>query len=147
MSMFMHTLVVLPTEESQLENNGERRSQQTADDSHCQLHTFVSNFSTVGMKYVFISPKTPVTFAYCGGSCDGPYSLDARDTTYITNDVLIRHLAILNDLALSDDEKKTFKRISCVPVEYSSLGVVMETDKGARKKLLIRAIPRKCGCR
>lgn len=101
----------------------------------------------VGMKYVFILFKILVIFVYCGGLCDGFYSLDVWDNIYIMNDVLICYFVILNDFVFFDDEKKMFKRIFCVFVEYLSLGVVMEIDKGFRKKLLIRVILWKCGCR
>ena len=140
------TLVVLSTENFKFENNGEARFKNTAEDSPCRLQTFVSNFSMIGMGYMIISTRNPIRFAYCRGSCHFPFSLDAGDDSYVTADMLIRHLAILKGLSLSDDEKDMFKTSYCVPVEYTSLRVVLGTEKGVRKKLWIRAIPRKCGC-
>ena len=140
-------MVVLSTENFKFKKNGEARFKNTADDSQCRLQTFVSNFSMIGMGYMIISPRNPIRFAYCRGSCDMPFSLDAGDDSYVTADILIRHLAILKGLSISDDEKDMFKTSYCVPVEYTSLRVVLGTEKGVRKTLWIRAIPRKCGCR
>ena len=81
------------------------------------------------MGYMIISPRNPIRFAYCRGSCEIPFSLDAGDDSYVTADMLIRHLAILNGLSLSDDEKNMFKTSYCVPGEYTSLRVVLGIEQ------------------
>ena len=99
------------------------------------------------MDRLIISPRIPIRFGYCAGSCDSPYSLDAKDNTYVTYDVLIRQLANLDDVPLSADQKKKFKSPCCVPVEYASLRVTLANAEGVRKELWINAIPLRCGCR
>ena len=99
------------------------------------------------MDRLIISPRIPIRFGYCAGSCDSPYSLDANDNTYVTYDVLIRQLANLDDVPLSDDQKKKFKTPCCVPVEYTGLWVTLATAEGVKKKLWSKAIPSRCGCR
>ena len=123
------------------------RFQYAAAKSHCRLKTFFANVSILRMDHLIISPRIPIKFGYCDGSCDSPYSLDAKDNTYVTDDVLIRELANLDDVPLSDEQKKKFKTPCCVPIEYTSLSVTLATENGARKRLWTKAIPINCGCR
>ena len=127
--------------------NTTRSFQYATAESYCRLKTFFANVSSLRMHHLIISPGFPIRFGYCDGPCDSPYNPDAKDNTYVTDDVLIRHLANLDDVPLSDDQKKKFKTPCCVPIEYTSLWVTLATAKGARKMLLINAIPLSCGCR
>lgn len=144
----LHNVFLFATDEVHLRNHEDPQNlTYAAADSYCRIHFFFANFSVIGLGQFIISPKIPMRLGYCSGSCDSPYSLDTSDNTYVTYDVLIRQLANLDKVPLSEEQKKQFKKVCCVPVEYTSLRVVLVSRKGVRKKLWIDSIPIKCGCR
>ena len=144
----LHHVFFLATDEVHLSDHEDPLNiTYAAADSYCRVHAFLANFSSIGLGNFIISPKIPVRFPYCSGSCDSPYSLGARDNSYVTYNVLIRQLANLDKVPLSEGQKKKFKTVCCVPVEYTSLQVVLVSHEGVRKKLWIDSIPTRCGCR
>ena len=78
-----------------------------AAQSPCGLHSFRANFSVMNLGDLIISPRMPRVFRYCAGSCDSPYSLDAREQNYVTHDVLIRQIANLTHVRLSMSKRKS----------------------------------------
>ena len=118
-----------------------------AAQSPCGLHSFRANFSVMNLGDLIISPRMPRVFRYCAGSCDSPYSLDAREQNYVTHDVLIRQIANLTHVRLSDEQKEKFKTPCCVPIEYMGDRVTIATTKGVKTVIWDTATPSRCGCR
>ena len=113
----------------------------------CRRQTFLATLASLNLSHFYTAPRTPIMFAYCDGSCDQPYSLDARVRNYVTHDVLLRQMADLKTTSISDDKKKKFKSPFCVPVEYTGMWMTRRTTNGGKREFWSKAIPSRCGCR
>ena len=128
--------------------SGETAGKYLPSQKPCGLRTFViATLAQLKLDGEFVAPKSPITWAYCEGSCGPPYSMDDRNRNYVTDDVLFRQMADLNNITTSDEEKKKFKTPCCVPVEYTGMWLATKGKGKVKWKLWKDAIPSRCGCR
>jgi len=115
----------------------------------CRLRIlYTATLAELNLGQVFLAPQSPITWAYCDGSCEPPFSIDDRNRDYATNDnVLLRQMADLSNIAISNRKKKKFKTPCCVPVGYTGLWLATMRNGKLKWDLWRYAIPSRCGCR